>query len=67
MKNKKNWFKKSFKRFKREWREIEECLKKNDHAGGFLSLCYDLIFILGIACGVILGYLYCNYQLVPIA
>ena len=67
MKNKKNWFKKSFAKFKREWREVGTCLEKNRRADSFLAFCFDLVFIAGIAVGVVLGYLQCNYQLVPIA
>ncbi len=67
MKKKTNWFKKSFAKFKREWREVGACLEKNRRVDGFLSLCFNLAFLLGLVIGVALGYIYCNYKLVPIA
>lgn len=63
----KTWFKRRFAKFKREMREVGKCLEKNRRADSFLAFCFYLSFILGIVLGIYLGYIHCNYKLVPIA
>ena len=63
----KKWIKKRFRRFKREYRNVCECLQQNKMIDCYLSFGISLVFLFGIVLGLVLGYIQCNYQLVPIA